>query len=258
MAAKARARKTATSKTKTSARKAARKAATRKKGASKAVKQAATKAARTVQAAGAGKRRGATRAATKRHYGTATSAGYVPAAIEAGDIRDYVVAELRYEAPVAVAANAFAAPAAEAPRADALNELLAKFSIDVIRPQFSPAASSVSTRMAVAATLPEAPEPAKFARMDASFVQSGFVQVVPKPGEDAKKIAAALSAEKGSIWNAYVAPRPVPAMPAGADPGSRNFEPSQGYLYDAPDGIGAEAVWSLDGARGQDVTICDI
>jgi subtilisin family serine protease len=47
-------------------------------------------------------------------------------------------------------------------------------------------------------------------------------------------------------------------MPAGSAAGSRNFEPSQGYLYDAPDGIGAEAVWGLAGAKGSGITICDI
>jgi len=46
--------------------------------------------------------------------------------------------------------------------------------------------------------------------------------------------------------------------PAGSEAGSRNFEPSQGYLGDAPDGIGAEQVWSLAGAKGSGVTICDI
>jgi hypothetical protein len=93
--------------------------------------------------------------------------------------------------------------------------------------------------------------------MDTDFIESGFVQVVPKSGADAKKIAAALNEQK-SVWKAYVAPRPVPAMPAGSAAGSRNFEPSQGYLYDAPDGIGAEQVWSLPGAKGSSVTICDI
>jgi hypothetical protein len=237
----------------------AAKSAKSKSAKSKAVKSKGMKAAKTVRAATAGKRaRAPVKAKAKRHFAAVTPAGYVPVITEA-DVRDYVVAELRYEAPVALAANLFTAPAAEVSRADALNGLLANFSIDAVRPQFSPAASSVSTRMAIAATLPEAPEPEKFAnKMDASFIQSGFVQVVPKAGEDAKKIAAALLAQEGSIWNAYVAPRPVPAMPAGADPGSRNFEPSQGYLYDAPDGIGAEAVWSLEGARGEGVTICDI
>ena len=47
-------------------------------------------------------------------------------------------------------------------------------------------------------------------------------------------------------------------MPAGSAAGSRNFEPAQGYLYDAPDGIGAEDVWGLAGAKGKGITICDI
>jgi hypothetical protein len=85
--------------------------------------------------------------------------------------------------------------------------------------------------------------------MDTDFIQSGFVQVVPKSGADAKKIATALKRQK-AVWDAYVAPRPVPAMPAGSAAGSRNFEPSQGYLCDAPDGIGAAAVWGLAGAKG--------
>jgi hypothetical protein len=115
------------------------------------------------------------------------------------------------------------------------------------------------SRMAIAATLPAEPQPTQFAsKMDATFIQSGFVQIVPKPGEDAGKIAKALRESKDTIWDAFVAPRPVPAMPTGSDPGSRNFEPSQGYLYSAPNGIGAAQVWSLEGAKGDGVTICDI
>ena len=41
-----------------------------------------------------------------------------------------------------------------------------------------------------------------------------------------------------------------PAMPAASPAGSRNFEPSQGYLHcDAPNGIGAAEVWGLAGPR---------
>ena len=93
--------------------------------------------------------------------------------------------------------------------------------------------------------------------MDTEFIQSGFVQIVPKSGTDAKKIATALNKQK-AVWQAYVAPRPEPAMPAGSAAGSRNFEPSQGYLSDAPDGIGAQEVWGLAGAKGSGITICDI
>src|SRR5262245_44987012 len=93
--------------------------------------------------------------------------------------------------------------------------------------------------------------------MDTEFMQSGFVQVVPKQGADAAKIARALKSNK-SVWSAHVAPRPVPAMPSGSAAGSRNFEPAQGYLSDPPIGIGAQEVWSLAGAKGKGVTICDI
>ena len=196
---------------------------------------------------------------TRRPFGKATAAGYVAADFTAADVRDYVVAELRYEAPVAFAANTFTAAAAEAPRADALNSLLANFNVASVKPQFALAATDMRSRMAIAATLPAEPQPTQFARkMDATFIQSGFVQIVPKPGEDAGKIAKALRESKDTIWDAFVAPRPVPAMPTGSDPGSRNFEPSQGYLYSAPNGIGAAQVWSLEGAKGDGVTICDI
>jgi subtilisin family serine protease len=47
-------------------------------------------------------------------------------------------------------------------------------------------------------------------------------------------------------------------MPSGTDAGSRLFEPAQGYLCTPPDGIGAAEVWSLAGAKGKGVTICDI
>ena len=60
-----------------------------------------------------------------------------------------------------------------------------------------------------------------------------------------------LSTGRKSVWKAYVAPRPVPAMPAGSAAGSRNFEPSQGYLMHAPNGIGAAEVWGLAGAKGK-------
>jgi hypothetical protein len=47
-------------------------------------------------------------------------------------------------------------------------------------------------------------------------------------------------------------------LPAGHSRGSRNFQPAQGYLYSAPVGIGAAAVWERDGGNGRGITICDI
>jgi subtilisin family serine protease len=191
--------------------------------------------------------------------GQKSKAGFIPAEISASDIPDYVVVELRYEAPVAFSAAKFAAPAAAAPQAESLNNILAKFDIARMRSHFGLPASTVRSRIEVASTLPPEPDPKKFAKrgMDTEFIESGFVQVVPKASADAKRIAKALNNQK-SVWKAYVAPRPVPAMPAGSASGSRNFEPSQGYLYDAPNGIGAEEVWSLAGAKGKGITICDI
>ena len=206
------------------------------------------------------KARKARKARKSRSTGaTKTKAGFVSAATDDADIPDYVVVELRYEAPVAFSARRFAAPAAAEPQADSLNEVLSKFDIKSMRSQFHLPADAIRSRVEVAATLPSEPQPARFAKrgMDTDFIQSGFVQVVPKSGADAKKIVTALKRQK-AVWDAYVAPRPVPAMPAGSAAGSRNFEPSQGYLYDAPNGIGAAAVWGLAGAKGSGITICDI
>jgi subtilisin family serine protease len=91
----------------------------------------------------------------------------------------------------------------------------------------------------------------------ADFVQSGFVQVVPRKGESAAKLAKDLS-KANAVWSAFVAPRPVPAGATGTSAGSRNFEPAQGYLHSVPNGIGAAEVWNLTGARGEGVTVCDI
>jgi len=192
--------------------------------------------------------------------GRQTKAGFVSTEFDAPDIPDYVVVELRYESPVAFSTSRFAAPAAAATQADSLNKVLAKYGIRSMRSQFGLPLSAVRRRIEVAATLPKEPEPKKFAKkgMDTEFIQSGFVQVVPKKGTDARKMARELN-QKGAVWKAYVAPRPVPAAVLnGSQVGSRNFEPSQGYLHSAPNGIGAMEVWPLAGAKGAGITICDI
>jgi subtilisin family serine protease len=192
--------------------------------------------------------------------GRETKAGFASADFETPDIPDYVVVELRYESPIAFTASRFAAPAAGERQADSLNDVLAKFDIRTMRSHFGLPATAVRSRVEIAAALPSEPEPKKFAKkgMDTDFIQSGFVQVVPKKGSDAKKIARELN-KKSAVWQAYVAPRPVPAAVAsGSQAGSRNFEPSQGYLHAAPNGIGAIEAWALAGAKGNGVTICDI
>ena len=192
--------------------------------------------------------------------GHETKAGFVSTDFETPDIPDYVVVELRYESPVAFSTSRFAAPAAAAPQADVLNDVLAKYDISTMRSHFGLPLSSVKDRIEVAATLPKEPEPKKYAKrgMDTEFIQSGYVQVVPKNSGDAKKIARELNL-KGPVWKAYVAPRPVPAaVLEGSQAGSRNFEPSQGYMHAAPNGIGVMETWALAGAKGAGVTICDI
>jgi subtilisin family serine protease len=192
--------------------------------------------------------------------GQETKAGFVSTSVEAPDIPDYVVVELRYESPVAFSTTKFAAPAAAAPQAESLNNVLEKYDIKTMRSQFGLPISTARNRVEVAATLPKEPDPKKFAKkgMDAEFIQSGFVQVVPKKSGDAARIARELN-QKNAVWKAYVAPRPVPAaVLSGSQAGSRNFEPSQGYLHSAPNGIGAMEVWPLAGAKGSGITICDI
>ena len=201
----------------------------------------------------------ATKKSSKGQTGMETKEGYVSTQFEVPDVPDYVVVELRYESPVAYSASKFSAPAAAAPQADTLNAVLAKYDIRAMRSHFGLKSSEVKERVQVAATLPPEPNPEKFAKkgMDSDFIRSGFVQVVPAKSSDAKKLAKELN-QKDAVWKAFVAPRPVPAMPTGSAVGSRIFEPAQGYLYSAPDGIGAAEVWNLAGAKGAGITICDI
>jgi subtilisin family serine protease len=201
----------------------------------------------------------AKRRARRPATGQLTRQGFVSAPVAEADVPDYVVAELRYESPVAFTRSKFVAPESAAPQADSLNQVLEKFDIAAVRSHFGLAAETVRARPETASRLPAAATAARFARrgLDSTFIQSGFVQVVPRRGQDARRIAAELN-RRQAVWKAVVAPRPVPAMPAGSAAGSRNFEPAQGYLYAPPAGIGAAEVWGLAGARGKGVTICDI
>jgi subtilisin family serine protease len=172
---------------------------------------------------------------------------------------DYVVAELRYEVPVAITTSRFAAPAAAADDASRLNDVLSRFDVKAVRSQFGLRVADVRRRLELAAALPAAPSARvlKAKGADTAFRQSGFVQIVPKRDADAKRLAQALNRDK-AVWQAYVAPRPVPAGLSGGAAGTRLFEPAQGYLYSPPNGIGAAEVWRLAGAKGRGITICDI
>ena len=127
-----------------------------------------------------------------------------------------------------------------------------RFDVVAVRSQFGMRVSEARERIDLAAKLPPNPSAkvldAKGA--DTEFKQSGFAQIVPKKSADAKKLADALNRDK-AVWKAYVAPRPEPAGVNGSAVGTRLFEPAQGYLYSAPDGVGAAVVWGLAGAMWQ-------
>jgi subtilisin family serine protease len=178
-------------------------------------------------------------------------AGFTLERFETPDIPDYVIAELRYDSSVAVEPTGrFGAAPAAAKSADRLNTVLAGFDLTRVAPHFE-LPGRVLAAHAKGITAPKA-------KVSAEFAQSGFVQIVPKDSKDARRIATRLKGLK-EVWNAYVAPRPVPAQAAeGSSTASRNYEPAQGYLHSPPNGIGAIEAWATRGARGKGVTICDI
>ena len=194
-----------------------------------------------------------------KKFGYQTKAGFVVSDFETPDVPDYVIAELRYESPVEFSAARFDAPDAEKKKADSLNQILGRFDVVAVRSHFELKNEDIKRRVEVASALPPEPKIEKYAAKgaDTEFLLSGFVQIVPKKSADAKKLAQALGRNK-SVWQAYVAPRPVPAVASGPTVGSRNFEPSQGYLCSPPDGVGAAEIWGLAGAKGQGIKICDI
>jgi subtilisin family serine protease len=178
------------------------------------------------------------------------SPGFTTADYEYPKVPDYVIAELRYDSRVAVSRRGrFGAPAAGEPAARTLNETLGAFDIKRVGAHFD----LPERKLAARATGLRAR-----ARPTADFAQGGFVQIVPRNPKDAPRLAARLARAK-PVWQAYVAPRPVPAAaPDGASATSRNFEPAQGYLHSAPDGIGAMEVWPIGGGKGRGVTVCDV
>lgn len=164
---------------------------------------------------------------------------------------DYVVAELRYDSRVAFSASKFEGPSEAEAQVEALNKVLEEFRVKKFRSHFGKKASEIRQRVTATSAAVVAP-------VTADFAQSGFVQIVPEKPDEAPDLARRLN-RQGPVWKAVVAPKPVPAaMASGSSRGSRNFEPAQGYLASAPDGIGAMAVWDAVGGRGKGVTICDI
>ncbi len=186
--------------------------------------------------------------------------------------RDSVVVELRYEAPLAVADTGFTGIGDEGQKqAEKLNETLSDFDVADVRQQFDMTKRALGNSIRVAAALPSAPSAKAVTRKVKSvdkkktapedFFKSNFVQVVPKRGRDARELAGRLK-RLSSVWDAHVAPHPVPPLyvqpPDIAGAGPFNLEPTQGYLYSAPDGVSAMDVWDTPGANGQGVRVCDI
>ncbi len=60
-----------------------------------------------------------------------------------------------------------------------------------------------------------------------------------------------------AVQVAYPAPRPAPP-PADIPPTTPDYEPSQGYLTPAPDGIDANVAWTHAGGRGEGIYVVDI
>jgi subtilisin family serine protease len=185
--------------------------------------------------------------------------------------RHSIVVELRYEAPVAAEPGKFVGVDTGIAFADRLNELLAQVDTVEIQPSFAIKRKAVKSSLDVSAALPAAPTAAAVsARIERTkdqlapedFFKSNFARVVLKKKDDAREIARRLKRHE-AVWDAYVAPIPEPPIyfrpPDVADAGGPfNLEPTQGYLYSAPDGIGACEVWDQKGARGEEITICDI
>lgn len=177
--------------------------------------------------------------------------GYSQADYSLPKAPDYVIAELRYDSGIAVTrASGFRAAEASMPDATRLNDVLAGFDIQRVTPHFEVTQRVLADR-ASAIT-------ARRAKVSSEYVEGGFVQIVPKKSKDAPALARKL-AKSESVWTAYVAPRPEPAtINTGTSTGSRNFEPAQGYLHSAPNGIGAAHVWGAKGGTGKGITVCDI
>ena len=163
----------------------------------------------------------------------------------------YVVVELRHDSRIAYTGSRFEAPDEVGHQVKRLNAVLEDYRIRSFGSHFGHSTSLIRQRV-------EAAPPSLGIPVSGAFAHSGFVQIVPRSPGDCARIAKRLN-RLSSVWKAVVAPAPVPAgVPDGASVRRRNLEPTQGYLHSAPYGLGAMDVWSMDGARGEGVTVCDI
>lgn len=180
-----------------------------------------------------------------------TERGFSPPDIAEPKLPGYVIVELRHDSRVAFSSAGFAAPSEAERKARDLNQLLERFNVKRTSSHFDLKRAQIDQRISAAPASLREP-------VSAEFAQSGFMQVFPDKEEDSEELANRLTRYK-AVWKAVVAPRPVPAAaPNGTSKLSRNFEPAQGYMNSAPNGIGAKDAWLKFGARGKGVTICDI
>jgi subtilisin family serine protease len=185
--------------------------------------------------------------------------------------RESIVVELRYEAQVVAAKDKFEGSPEGQQAADRLNEVLEKKDVEEIRPSFTVKPKVVTDSLRLAAALPSAAtaasvstriERTKDSLAPEDFFKSNFARVVLKKKGTARELAQRLKREP-AVWDAYVAPIPEPPIyfqPPDVAGGTEpfNLEPTQGYLYSPPYGIGACDVWDQKGGKGEGVTICDI
>lgn len=176
--------------------------------------------------------------------------GFVNPGIRAPRGPDYVTVELQHNSSIAYTSAGFQGPAKVERTAASLNRILDSFNVRRVASHLGMRAQQISRRATAPVSLSKP--------VTAEYAHCGFVQVVPRRAKDCNALAKRLNRAMG-VWKAVVAPRPVPAAaPSGRSAVSRNFEPAQGYLQSAPNGIGAMHVWDLAGARGRRVTVCDI
>jgi len=177
--------------------------------------------------------------------------GYLFSKIETARTDDYVVVELRHDSRIAYSSAGFEGSADTEKNSRALNRTLGRFGAKGLQSHFACTKAEVAQRVTKA--------PARLGiKVSADFAHGGFAQVQPRRKKDIPALVRSLN-KSDAVWTAYEAPKPVPAVIAtGSRAGSRNFEPSQGYLMSAPNGIDAMGVWHLGGARGERIRICDI
>ena len=165
--------------------------------------------------------------------------------------QNHIILELRHDCRIGFSAKGFSGSSEVKKSTKKLNTVLEKFNVKEINSLFGMKARQIRRRVADAPSSLDKP-------VTAEFAHSGFVQIFPGKKSDTANLVKQLN-KLDSVWKAVIASRP---LPAGAAKGSslltRNFEPSQGYLYDPPNGIGAMSVWKKYGAKGKSIKVCDI